>query len=104
MFVLLSAAHARGLAAQGRLLHMEVEDPLMEERVLRIRAQVTFSLVLRELLTDMGFDLPNTLDLLPLAVIAQREGVLNRREFGIILSINRMANDAKHLLVFQSRL
>ncbi len=58
---LLSDAHVRGLEGTG-LLDREVTDPLLEERMHRIRAQLTAALALRSLLVDLGVeDLPDQL-------------------------------------------
>ena len=100
----LSDAHARGLEATG-LLNREVTDPLLEERLVRIRAQITCSLALRAMLTDMGFqDMPRTIDLRPIVAIADRHGILNRRHVSILLQLNTEANEAKHVVDFVSRL
>ena len=50
----LSRAHARALQSTG-LVDLEVSDSLLEERLIRIRAQVTAALALRVMLTEMGF-------------------------------------------------
>ena len=100
----LSDAHARGLVATG-LLNREVTDPLLEERLVRIRAQLTSALALRAILTDLGFrDLPRTIDLRPIVAVAKGYGILNRRHVAILLQINKEANEAKHLVDFVSRL
>ena len=100
----LSDAHARGLEATG-LLNREVTDPLLEERLVRIRAQITCSLALRAVLTDMGFqDMPRTIDLRPIVATCVLNGILNRRHASILLQINKEANEAKHVVDFVSRL
>ena len=100
----LSDAHARGLVGTG-LLNREVTDPLLEERLVRIRAQITCALALRAVLTDLGFrDVPGTIDLRPIVVVAEGYGILNRRHVAILLQINREANEAKHIVNFVSRL
>ena len=104
MRILLSDAHARALAAKSRLLDTPVQDPLMEERLLRIRTQIVCALVLRTILGEMGYDLPEELDLLPLLDIARRADVLSRREGTIFAVLNAQANQAKHWLDFRSRL
>ena len=100
----LSDAHARGLVATG-LLDREVTDRLLEERLVRIRAQITCALVLRAMLAELGFrDVPGTIDLRPIVAVAERHGILNRRHVAILLQINTEANESKHLLDFVSRL
>ena len=99
----LADAHARALAATG-LLDREVADPLLEERLIRIRAQITASLAIREMLTEMEIDLPATLDLRAMIHICHLIGIFGRREARILLQINREANEAKHELFFRPRL
>ena len=100
----LSDAHVRALSGKSLVLDTPVEDVLLEERMLRIRAQIVCALVLRAILGDMGFDMPDELDLLPLIRVAQDQEVLNRREAGVLEVVNTLANQAKHLLHFRSRL
>ena len=106
--VFLSAAHQRGLAGLSVLMDTEVEDPLLEERLHRIRAQVMAAVALRSLLVRMGFGevshLGNRLDLTHYIALAEFHGVINRREAGIFRAVNQMANEAKHELVFRARL
>ena len=100
----LSDAHARGLEATG-LLDREVTDPLLEERLVRIRAQITCALALRAMLTDLGFrDMPRTIDLRDMVATCVLNGILNRRHASILLQINKEANEAKHVVDFVSRL
>ena len=100
----LGDAHARGLVATG-LMDREVTDRLLEERFVRIRAQITCALVLRAVLAELGFrDVPGTIDLRPIVAVAERHGILNRRHVAILLQINTEANESKHLLDFVSRL
>ena len=75
----LADAHARALAATG-ILDREVADPLLEERLIRIRAQITASLAIREMLTEMEIDLPATLDLRTMIHICHLIGIFGRRE------------------------
>ena len=96
-------AHARALEATG-LLDREVIDPLLEERLIRIRAQITAALALRTLLTEMGFIVPPSIDLRPMVATACDHHIINRREASILLQLNMEANEAKHELEFQSRL
>ena len=98
-----SEAHARVLVTAG-LLDREVADPLMEERLTRIRAQIIASLALHEQLTEMGFEIDASIDLYPLVRFAQSYGILNQRQVGVLLQINMEANQAKHELHFASRL
>ena len=100
----LSDAHALGLRGVRELVDLPVEDPLLDERLTRIRAQVIASLALRKMLGDMGFDLPPGLDLRPLVDVASANRILNRREAGILYHLNELANEAKHELVFRPRL
>ena len=99
----LGRAHARALQNTG-LLDLEVADPLLEERLVRIRAQITAALAIRLVLTEMGFTVPDSIDLRPLVDIGQQHGIFGAREAGVLLQINREANEAKHELVFASRL
>ena len=101
--LLVRAAHARGLAATG-LLDRDVEDPLFEERMHRIRTQLTSTLALRQILFELEIDnVPATLDLAPLVTLAMQCGILGRKETGILMQVNDYANEAKHDLIFQSR-
>ena len=98
-----SEAHARALQSSG-LLDREVADPLMEERLTRIRAQITAALALHEQLTEMGYEIDAAIDLYPLVRFAQAHGILNKRQAGVLLKINMDANQAKHELIYVSRL
>ena len=97
-----SEAHARVLVPA--LLDREVADPLMEERLTRIRAQIIASLALHEQLTEMGFEIDASIDLYSLVRFAQIRGILHLRQVGVLLQINMEANQAKHELHFSSRL
>ena len=99
----LSHAHARALRSTG-ILDLEVSDFLLEERLTRIRAQITAALAIRQVLTDMGFEVPDTIDLLPLVVICKAQGIFGAREAKVLMQLNKEANEAKHQLVFASRL
>ena len=99
----LGRAHASALEATG-LLDREVTDPLLEERLIRIRAQITAALALRSVLAEMGFPVPGTIDLCPLVEVARVNSILNRRQAAVLLRINADANEAKHELEFWSRL
>ena len=99
----LSEAHARALVSTG-LLDREVADPLLEERLTRINAQIIASLALHSMLTEMGYEIDASMDLRPLVRFAEVQGLLGKREVGVLLTINRLANEAKHELVFRARL
>ena len=99
----LSEAHARALVCTG-LLDREVADPLLEERLTRINAQIIASLALHSMLTEMGYEIDASIDLRPLVRLAEVQGLLGKREVGVLLTINRLANEAKHELVFRARL
>ena len=102
--LLVSDAHARGLAETG-LLDRDVEDPLFEERMHRIRTQLTAALALRQILLELEIkNVPATLDLAPLVTLAMQYGILGRRETGILMQLNNDANEANHDLFFGSRL
>ena len=97
---LLSDAHGDALAPTG-LLDRAVEDPLMEERFARIKAQLTAALALRATLRDLGVTPPDTIDLVPLVRAAKP--LLTFKQANILLVLNREANEAKHLIAFRSR-
>ena len=100
----LSAAHVRGLKSSW-LLDRNIDDPLLEERLLHIRAQMTAALVLHSALAEMGVQgLPDTVDLQPLIAAGMDAGIINDVEVGILTALNRRANEAKHLLYFRSRM
>ena len=63
-------------------------DPLLEERLSRIRSQVIAALALREVLGDMGFPLPHEFGLLPLIRLAKDHGIQSYREANILIDIN----------------
>ena len=101
--LLVSAAHARGLAATG-LLDRDVEDPLFEERMHRIQTQLTSALALHKILLELEIkNVPATLDLVPLVTLAMQCGIFGRKETGILMQLNNDANEAKHDLRFRSR-
>ena len=75
----------------------------VDQPVQRLRAQLTAALALRRLLLDMGFEnLPEQLDLVPLVAVAQGAKLLHPRAAGILLRLNRDANEANHALDFIS--
>ena len=104
----LSSAHQRGLSSLSVLLDTPVEDPLLEERFHRIRAQVMCAMALHALLVDMGFGTLvlgcNRLDLSQMIGLAQGNGIISHREAGVLRDVNHLSNEAKHELVFRSRL
>ena len=95
--------HQRRLPYFSRLLDTSVRDPLFQERIQRIHAQVTVALVLAEVLREMGFEVNDCLDLKGLIELAWSSSVLSRRETIVLTDINGLANEAKHQLVFESR-
>jgi len=102
----LSSRHEYALEHTG-LLDEEVRDPLLEERMLRIRAQITAGLALHAKLTEMGFQVcqhpHQSLDLAHLVGVAERHEILTHREAKVLKRINMEANEAKHALVFVPR-
>ena len=99
----LSDAMTRALEHTG-LLDREVEDPLLEERLHRIRRQLTAALVIHGALQELKIDAPNTIDLLPLIEICRHFGIIGRTEAKVLMDINGDANEAKHQLHFVSKL
>ena len=106
----LSDEHQHGLRAIARLLDDEVGDPLYAERIQRIHTQIIVGLVLRNILRDLvsGDQVPppssdESLDLRPLVEAALQFRIIGRRESGILLELNRQANEAKHQLFFIPR-
>ncbi len=102
--LLLSEAHAEALEGTG-LLDRVVLDPLLEERMHRIRTQLTAALGLRSLLVEAGSeDLPDQLmDLAPLVEEARTAGLLRPKAAAVLHQLNREAIDAKHALAFVPR-
>jgi hypothetical protein len=102
----LSSRHAQVLEPTG-LLDEEVRDPLLEERMVRIRAQITAAMVLNGKLEEMGFQVAQrrhmTIDLASLVALAEEQEILTRKEAKVLMRINGEANEAKHALVFVSR-
>lgn len=99
----LSSRHAHALERTG-LLDDEVADPLLEERMVRIRAQLTAALSLHGKLAEMGFEIDiSKIDLAPLVKKAEEIEILSRREAKVMMAINRDANEAKHVLNFIAR-
>ena len=101
--VFLSIPHQRGLERTG-LLDREVQYPLLQERLQRIRTQVTAALVLHGVLTEMGCPVSHMVDLLPLIEQAVISGIISEKAAGILQTSNREANEAKHLFVFRARI
>ena len=102
----LSSRHAQVLEPTG-LLDEVVRDPFLEERMVRIRAQITAAIALHGKLEEMGFQVAQhghmTIDLAPLVALAEEQGVLTRKEAKVLMRINMEANEAKHALVFVPR-
>jgi len=98
----LSSRHEHALEHTG-LLDEVVRDPLLEERMVRIRAQITAALALHEKLSEMGFQVAMTIDLGPLVKVAEEHEILSPREAKVLMRINMEANEAKHALVFVPR-
>ena len=94
------------------LLDKEVLDPLLEERLLRIRAQLTAALALREILQDLEIRRHDgsraayieEMDLNRLAREAFTTGLIHKSEMNCLLHINKEANEAKHMFAFRSSL
>ena len=89
----------------GAILDIVVEDPLAEERVQRIRAQLIAAMALYEFFVELNIPMTaeqrNSLDLLtfvPLLTSLASVRVLNHLRF-----INKLANEAKHQRQFRSR-
>ena len=100
----LSYLAARGLP-RWLVDHVEVRDPLSEERLIRIPAQLTAALALREQLAEVDVqDLPPNIDLRRYLRDAHGLGLIGRREHGSLMQINADANEAKHELAFVSKL
>ena len=100
----LSVGYVNGLGRVRVLVDTEVADPLLEERLLHIRAQVMCALVLRSVLAELGVEdaHENRLDLAYHVDMGFYHGILGRREVGILMLLNARANAAKHELVFNS--
>jgi hypothetical protein len=100
----LSVEHANGVGRVRVLVDTNVADPLLEERLHHIRAQVMSALVLRSVLADLGLadENENRLDLAYYVDRGAHHGILGRREVGIFMVLNARANVAKHELAFRS--
>ena len=98
----LSSRHEHALEHTG-LLDEVVRDPLLEDRMVRIRAQITAALALHAKLEEMGFQVAMTIDLAPLVEVASEQEILSRKEAKVLMRINMEANEAKHALVFVPR-
>ena len=85
------------------LLDQEVEDPFLDERMVRIRAQLTAALALQKKLEAMGFPLGNDLELASLVKFSQDQELMTRKEASILMQLNKEANEAKHKLIFLPR-
>ena len=102
----LSSRHQFALEQTG-LLDEVVRDPLLEERMVRIRAQITAALALHAKLTEMGFQVAQhshmLMDLAHLVQVAEEQEIVTHREAKVLMRINLEANQAKHALVFVPR-
>ena len=85
------------------LCDREVTDPLLEERLSRIRAQIVAALALRQMITELGYDdMPDTLDLKPLVEYAEDRELLHLKAVRTLLYVNGLSNKAKHAIAFRS--
>ncbi len=98
----LSSRQEHALEHTG-LLDEVVRDPLLEARMVRIRAQITAALALHAKLAEMGFQVAPSIDLAPLVKVAEEQEILSRKEAKVLMRINMEANEAKHALVFLPR-
>ena len=85
------------------LLDQEVEDPFLDERMVRIRAQLTAALALQKKLESMGYPVDQEMELSSLVNLSQQQELMTRKEAKILMQINKEANEAKHRLVFLPR-
>ena len=102
--LLLSEDHICGFREHPELLDIGAVDPFAEERLHRIVTQLTAALVLKSILSQRCIDTGNSMDLTVLVRRAQKNAIINAREAGILKRLNQLANEAKHDLVFHSRL
>ena len=103
---LVSPAHQRGLAGFRRLLDTPVRDPLFQERMQRIHCQIMMTLVMGDILRKMGLEVQGSgrsysLDLLGICLCTSNTSIVKRGELDVVKDIDRLANEAKHKLVFQ---
>ena len=99
----LSLRHASALEECMGLLDQEVEDPFLDERMVRIRAQLTAALALQKKLESMGYPVDQEMELSSLVNLSQEQELMTRKEAKILMQINKEANEAKHRLVFLPR-
>ena len=98
----LSSRHEHALEETG-LLDEVVQDPLLDERMVRIRAQLTAALALHAKLTEIGFQIEGTIDLAPLVRVAEEHELYSSKATKVLMRINAEANEAKHALHFVPR-
>ena len=100
----LSDAHQRAFLVPG-IIDREVSDPLNRERLHRFQTQLVAAYALHSALDELQIPVDqNLLDLRPLVELAQRHQMISHIEARILLRINKLANEAKHQRVFESRL
>ena len=106
-FLGLRHAHAlekcMGFGEDPGLLDVEVQDPFLDERMVRIRAQLTAALALQRKLEEMGFPVENEMELASLVNLSQEQELMTRKEAKVLMQINAEGNEAKHRLVFLPR-
>ena len=89
----------------GRMADRQIDDPLMEERVLRFQAQIVAAHTLIAILRENGISHRyNTTDLLDLVELAFHHRLIGGTARRCLLDINSAANEAKHRLDFRSRM
>jgi hypothetical protein len=95
----LSGNHAKVLPTW--LLDELVTDKHLEERMVRICAQITAALVLHSKLAELSFieATLSDIDLAPLVKVALEKEIVGHKEGKILMQINLEANEAKHRLV-----
>ena len=96
-------AMARKLQHTG-LPNREIADPLLEERLNRIRLQLCTALVIHGVLEELQIGAPKTMDLLPLIDFCLHKQIFGRTEAKLLSDINADANEAKHQRHFISKL
>ena len=106
MRLFLSERHQRKLH-KSWILDRRVDDPLFEERLEHIRAQLCAALALRSALIeikipDVNWREDDSVDLKPLIAAAVRASLIDENGAGILNELNRRANLAKHLINFRS--
>ena len=91
------------------LLDRLVYEPFFDERVRHIKAQIIAGLVLRDALLDRaGVDVPYEIlrraDLKPLIDWARAAGFISEDDAHALRKLNKWGNEAKHHVMFRSRL